>query len=92
MIRNQLLEKSFNEYFKKQAIDQQQRELIGKCLKSSRYSKLSYAPRIDEFLSEKINEKLSSLPVPQPPLPPTTSCQKENDIEQCLESLVIGKE
>lgn len=62
MIRNKLLQESLNDLFKKQTLNDVQKENIHNCLKNSRYSKLSYnnsSSNLSEYLLEKINKSPS---------------------------------
>ena len=60
MIRNQLFQEYFNEFFKKRTLDEHQIEHINTSLSNSRYAQLSYHSNPDFYLKQ-IQSATSSL-------------------------------
>lgn len=52
MLKKKLFQESIDEYFRKQPLDESQRDDLRKCLQSSRYSRLKYSRTADQILDE----------------------------------------
>lgn len=52
MLKKQLFQESVDEYFRRQPLDESQRDNLKKCLQTSRYSRLTYSRTSDQLLDE----------------------------------------